>query len=151
MARQTRRRKKADAGPKIPKPVLRMVKQGATLLWPENFEERFRARHPYVVDLNGPCEAEFLAGQERKLRELTKDEARKFRKATAIEADDSPTGRSGHQALARIRTAGHGEPAPEPAPVEEVLEASAEAAAEEVSEFLIAEPDTPEGEETEDE
>lgn len=149
----TRRRPRQERATATPTADLRIVKQGATLLWPEGFEERYRARHPYVVDMSAPLERdEFCSGQDHKLRELTKDEARKYRKATPLEGDDSPAGRSVWAAISKVRTATKsGASGPEPKPVTDTLDERADAAAAEVADLDIPEPDAVEVTAEEDE
>lgn len=123
-------------------PDLRMVKNGS-LLWPDTFESRYRGTFPYVVDMNAPLERDlFCAGQEHKLRPLTKDERRKFRKATPIEGGDDANGRSCLAALSMIRQAEKdGFEPPAPKPVGDALDARAADAAAEVADLDIPEPD----------
>lgn len=59
------------------KTSLRIVRNGKHLHWPENFgrqPDRYRGAPGTVVDLDAPCEDQFLFGQESKLRPLTADE-----------------------------------------------------------------------------
>lgn len=56
----------------------KIVIEPYSLLWPDAFMEddvrQYRGQAGYIVDTDAPCETVFLAGQEHKLRDLTKKE-----------------------------------------------------------------------------